>query len=38
LIVGGRGAAHFTSLIADIKAVNVADLEELQRELETLEQ
>ena len=37
LIVGGRGAGHFKSLIDDITAVYVADLEEFQRELETLE-
>jgi methylmalonyl-CoA mutase cobalamin-binding domain/chain len=38
LIVGGRGAEHFKSLINDLGAVYIEDLKELQRELDKLEQ
>jgi len=34
LLVGGRGAARFKPLLAEIGAVYVGDLDELQRELE----
>jgi methylmalonyl-CoA mutase cobalamin-binding domain/chain len=37
LIVGGRGAVHFTSHIDEIGAVYVEDLDGLQRELEKIE-
>lgn len=37
LIVGGRGAVHFKSAIAEIGAVYVEDLDGLQKELEKLD-
>jgi DNA-binding transcriptional MerR regulator/methylmalonyl-CoA mutase cobalamin-binding subunit len=37
LLVGGRSAAHFKSLIADLGAIYVEDLSELQQQLENFE-